>query len=123
MTRLSDIGAALAELRDIHRLIVATTQEQADGWRHDLVRLRRNLAEKLGELIPLVRDSDPGRDSPAFDAFRKALSALRTAVAEHQGRWPAVLLDLSDPSYGTSLARVREAHERLETSFRLLEGG
>jgi predicted HAD superfamily Cof-like phosphohydrolase len=122
MSRFSAIGSALAELRDIHRLIVATTQEQADGWRHELVRRRRDLAEKLGELTPLVRDGQPGGDAPTFDDFRKALSALRTAVAEHQGAWPAVLLDKGDLSYTSSLAKVRDAYDRLETSFRLLDG-
>ena len=121
--RFPEIGQVLAELQDLQRQIAATTGSRPDGWRHEMVRLRRRMAEQIGALIPLVNPGEGGRDTPQFDSFRKAVSRFRTAVAEHQGRWPAVLLDVSDPDYVASLTRVRSAHENMDESFRQLESG
>lgn len=121
--RFAEIGRALADLQELYRDIASTVRGQADGWRHELVRLRRRAAEATGVLNALVHAGEPGCDTPQFDDFRTAVSRFRTAVAEHQGRWPAVLLDVSDPSYADSLTRLRGAQATMEETYRRLQSG
>ena len=121
--RFPDIGQVLAEVQLLHRQIAAASSAGTDGWRQEVVRLRRRMAEQIGALIPLVSAGRPGSDTPQFDGFRKAVSRFRTAVAEHQAQWPAVLLDARDPAYVESVTRLRSAHENMDESFHRLESG
>lgn len=96
--------AAVAELGRIQREIVLVSAAERDGWRRDLIELRRALQAQ----ITLVSQTIDER--AADDALREALNQMRSKVALHQANWPAVAIDRADPAYRASVQDVRAAN-------------
>ncbi len=108
MTDAPDMRMALAELRrimnDLHRVSRRADAER----RHDLVRLRRQLSEQMPTISAAAEHCAPLIQHPElFREFRERFSAMRSAIALHQARWPAVSIDEGGEPYRQSAAAVR----------------
>jgi hypothetical protein len=121
MMDLREVEAALRDLHATHRAIGGVTGGQAEGWRLELVRLRRALAEKIGLLSNGLNQWSPPPEAAAFHAaLRRDLSALRASLAEHQARWPAVSVDIEAPDHVRSQMILQSAHDALDRSMAAL---
>lgn len=98
--------AAVAELGRIQSDIVAASCSDHDGWRRDLIALRRTLQAQMTMLSQLIDGGDV--DTPA--ELREALNRMRSKVALHQANWPAVAIDRDHPDYRASVQNVRDAN-------------
>ena len=108
-------------LREIHagiQTVNVACRERPDGWRHEIVRVRRKMGDALSRMGALVAGASR---SPALAAFRDALSRLRSVVAELQAAWPVVELDPGSPDYQLAVQRVRGTLEALENALEALE--
>jgi hypothetical protein len=105
------LASALTELERIQSAMAGLSTSDLTEWRRELINLRRQLQlqiTELGEVAErcdgLHRRSDLGHD------FWENFAKMRTAVALHQARWPAVAIDQADPAYQQSIAGVRAAN-------------
>lgn len=93
--------------------------DRPDGWKKDYATGRLALQEGLsalaraGSLIP--RDDKLG--SPAA-AFHKLMSQYTVTLANHQARWPVVLITNNDEGYRISAAQVDEVFRQLSIAIR-----
>ena len=84
-----DLKARVIELRETQQSIASVVQDQPPDWRKEVVRLRLELSRKLGFVSNSTNDWQAHASaSAAWSRFRKNLSVLRAALAEHQARWP-----------------------------------
>lgn len=100
---------AIAELASIHQSIVALDRRTDDGWRRELIALRRRLQQQTQTVTTFVETLDPNRDETR--RLRAALGRMRTGVALHQASWPAVAIDRTDPRYRDSVVGLRAAYK------------
>lgn len=118
MVSFADIRTAIDALREVQRAIGETNEKQGERWRYELVRLRRDLAERLGAVYRLSERWSPAPEqTPHKEALRRSLSALRTALAEHQALWPAVSVDIQAPEYRQSVGQLRATYAELDETL------
>lgn len=93
------------------QLAIAGISTVEEGWRQRLIDLRRQLQAEIGALGEIAGGmAGLHRDSEAGARFWDALARMRTAVALHQARWPAVAIEPGDGDYLRSVANVRSAN-------------
>jgi len=111
MNIIAQIASDLDALEGIQADLAAIATRDDAQRRHDLIRLRRDLAAQIA-LIGKV--ADPYFASlPAaglYLAFRERFSRMRSAAAIHQASWPAVTLGDDPGQYRQSAHSVREAN-------------
>ena len=117
-----DLKARVIELRETQQSIASVVQDQPPDWRKEVVRLRLELSRKLGLVSNSTNDWQAHASaSAAWSRFRKNLSVLRAALAEHQARWPAVALDERATDFQASTRRIRKAFDDLEQGLAELQ--
>jgi hypothetical protein len=103
----------IQELVDTQRAMgAAADAARRDGSRKaDLVAARRRFGDHVLVITKAI-DQDPRMRSDADLAreFRERFSAMRSKVAIHQAKWPAVLLDTANDEFIASAAAVRESN-------------
>ena len=105
------LSAALAELQRIQMSLAALSGGGGDAWKQDLIDLRRQLAAQIGLVGQLAEGCEGLRRSEAQGrSFWDLLAKMRTTVALHQARWPAVAIRQDDPAYQQSISAVRTAN-------------
>jgi hypothetical protein len=106
------IRAAAEALRELQQRASMATTAQADGWRHDVVETRREIAGAIGELAELTRGwVPPAEAEQAYAAFRKSVDEVRRALAMHQALWPAVSIDSDQSGFQASVGELRAAYQ------------
>lgn len=98
-----DIRAAIVELRRIQREIDPVVETAEAGWRLQLALLRRQLSGVIADAFQRV--SGP-LSKPHLEALRTALSGLRARLAYHPARAPAVSIEVDDPLFAASVAKI-----------------
>ena len=106
----------MQEMHASIRALNAASAEQAEGWRHEVVRHRRMIADQMRRMGGVVA-SAPDPVPSTLIAFRNTLSRLRSTVAELQASWPAVALDPKAPSYRRSVELIRADLVKLEEAL------
>ena len=127
MQQAQSFRSAVAELQLIQAAIVEASGRTDDGWKHALIDLRRRLQVQITEVSDAIKACAAiSADPEAQRSLSQALSRMRSAVALHQARWPAVQINRGDPGYLQSVAGVRAANEaflaearRVMTEFRI----
>jgi hypothetical protein len=108
------IRAAAEALRQLQQRASAATAARADGWRHDVVQTRREIAMAIGDLVAMTRGWTPPTEAePAHAAFRRSVDDVRRALAMHQALWPAVSIDSAQPAFQASVGELRGAYQTL----------
>jgi hypothetical protein len=77
----------------------------------DLIAMRRKFAQQI-VAVSDAAESDPGlRANPDLAAeFSKRLSDMRSGIAIHQGKWPAVLLADENPEFRASADAITQVN-------------
>jgi len=101
----------IEELVNVQRAMGAAADAARNdpGRKADLVAARR----RFGDLVPVITkaiDNEPRlRANPDLARdFRERFSAMRSKVAIHQAKWPAVLIDTASDDFIASATAVRE---------------
>lgn len=107
----------LAQWNDT-RVTLARLPHDPDGaWRLAIVQKRRALQQQIGAITAAMGDLGPAVSGLAeYEAFRSALSVVRTKIAMHQAEWPAVSIQPGNQSYILSVKGLRAANEMFARS-------
>lgn len=99
------LRALIDEMVDIQRRMgeVAYAAREDAGRKSDLVAIRRRFAQQVVAVGDAI-DGDPllAADPMLAAEFRRRLAEMRSGIAIHQAKWPAVLLDNEDEEFRTS---------------------
>lgn len=88
--------------------------ERGDDWRLATVRLRRKLQDQIALITTAMAGLDASLTSgEEFEAFRRALSTVRTQLAMHQAQWPVVSIEPENADYKASAAALRGCNDAL----------
>lgn len=110
MTEADRLDSVLREFQKLHQLMIRTPLRKDDGWKRDLIGLRRQLQmlfTQLAEVSNQIALTVP--DSPVSLEYRERLSQVRHKVALHQADWPVVQIDVEDPKHRASVEGIRTA--------------
>lgn len=108
---LTPLLRALDGMAEIQRAISATLTRTDQARKAELVALRRQFGVQLATVAAAIAADARLRADPALAAeFRNRFSRMRARIAEHQARFPAVMLDDVDDQYRTSAAAVVEGN-------------
>jgi len=96
--------------------VAADAARNDPGRKAELVAARR----RFGDLVPAISkaiDEEPRlrADPDLAHAFRERFSAMRSKVAIHQAKWPAVLIDTANDEFIASATAVRENNRAFAT--------
>ena len=110
MSDFAPLTRELDVLEAVQVKLAGIADRTDEDRRHDLIRLRRELALQIAEVgkaaEPIFGAADP---SLARD-YRNHFSRMRSATALHQANWPAVRLDVEMEPYQASALEVNEAN-------------
>lgn len=96
----------LDKLEAIQTSIMRAAIDPGDH-RLEILRLRRQVIEQLALVDRMGQDLLAG--TPALENFRQKFYAMRASIAEHQAKWPAVLIGERRGEFQASVAPVRDA--------------
>ena len=119
MMTTSTFENAVARIEQIDRHIALIVDKRAEGWRLELVRSRRELADAVaGAALALdkVKTGNPSQ----LHFLRESLSAFRHALALHQANHPASLIDKTN-DYEKSNDLVRQANRKFVADARSVD--
>jgi len=108
----------IEELVDVQRAIgvAADAACRNPARKGDLVAARRRLANHLLIVAQAIDEAPQLRTDPALArVFRERFSAMRSKVASHQAKWPAVLIDTVNDEFHASATAVRESNRAFAT--------
>ncbi len=83
--------------------------------RREAARLRRAI---MGSMIEIAALAGELPDANERAAFMERFAELRARNADHHSMWPIALVDLTDPTYASSIGRVRKEYLRF---FRFID--
>lgn len=110
MSAWRNLSDSFDEFQGIQAEIVRNSEAGDVEWRRRLVDLRRGLQDSLvGMRTAVQRCEAEGSDAGICREFASALSTMRSVLALHQARWPAVAIEPSDPAYRQSTQDLRRA--------------
>lgn len=93
----------------IQRDILNNSAASDANWKLTLISLRRDLQNRLGLMREALKACETrGADPERCRTLDHELSKLRSAIAGHQADWPAVIIDVENPAYKESLAKLRD---------------
>jgi hypothetical protein len=108
MTEAKELSALILKLEDILGKIEAIAGRDDEQRKHDLVNLRRSLAETIGQLSGAGRGLATVMGDRSFDdGFRSRLNQMRHAVALHQSNFPATSIDGLSADYKASVQKMK----------------
>ena len=116
------MSAALLEshFRQLEKLqaeAVHNNSENSEKWRNRLIDIRREMQAQINGMGVALSDcSAKGAGASTCQMLRGEISKLRSALALHQATWPAVAIDVNDPSYRSSLVKLRGANEQFRSA-------
>lgn len=106
---MATLRALVEEMAQIQRGMgdAALAARKDPTQRPALVEKRRRFAQQV-TLINAAMDEDPqlAADPELAQTFRERFSAMRSKIAIHQAKWPAVLLDETDPEFIKSAQEI-----------------
>jgi hypothetical protein len=101
----------LIALEAVQAKLAGIANRADEGRRHDLIRLRRELALQIvavGKIAePIFGAAEPG----LAQDYRNTFSRMRSTTALHQANWPAVRLGEDMGPYQASALDVNEANK------------
>jgi hypothetical protein len=110
MGNVKDLEDAIAHFEALRAMIIENNRSEGDDWRRILVELRRRLQNSVAEMrTSLDGHRAHGLDADLYAKFVKALSQLRSAIAQHQAEWPAVVIDAKNSKFLESAQSLRTA--------------
>ena len=115
----SEFEDAVARIEQIDRDIALIVDRRPEGWRHELIRLRRKLADAVGDAtlaMTKLKTCSPSQ----LHFLRESLSAFRHALALHQANHPASLIDKTN-DYERSNDLVRQANRKFVADARSVD--
>lgn len=119
---IAALRALVDDLRTIQQRVSAATQHKPADWRQDVVRARRDIAARIGELATLTRQwTPPAHAANTYAAFQASVSTVRRSLAMHQALWPAVAIETDRPEFQESVAELRTAYDDLLARLGALE--
>lgn len=110
-----DLPKAITKFRNLHGQLTSLAAIETGDSRRALVDLRRELAiamhtlEQVGP--PEVAASRLPTAEAVAEEFRQRFAQMRSRIAMHQTKWPAVLLDQALVEYRAS---AREMHKSID---------
>jgi hypothetical protein len=103
------LRALIEELVTIQRAMGDASQaaRQDPARRPELSAMRKRYAAHIVAVSQAI-ESDPqlAADDELARMFRGRFSEMRSGIALHQAKWPAVLIDGSDPEFNQSAAAI-----------------
>lgn len=106
----NDVAVQIAYFARLGSEINAITDAHSPDDKRRLIELRRRYAatlQALVETVDAVLSQDPGH-SGLLGEFRRRIHDARTAVAAHQAKWPAILIDDDKEGYAESARSVAD---------------
>ena len=111
MSDFAPLARELNALEAVQAKLAGIADRTDEGRRHDLIRLRRELALQIAEVgkiaEPIFGTAEPG----LAQDYRNRFSRMRSATALHQANWPAVRLGEDMGPYQASALGVHEANK------------
>ena len=110
---MATLRAMIEELIDTQRAMAgaADAARRDASCKGDLVAARRRYSDHV-LVIAKALDQDPTlcANPDLAREFRERFSAMRSKVAIHQAKWPAVLIDSATEEFIASATAVRESN-------------
>lgn len=121
MNAIDDLRSAVGDW-DRHRTELAQLSiQRKPDWRKQTVQYRRLIQTDIARIAAAMSAFDADSATQADRrAFRSALSAMRSCVAEHQANWPVVGIDPADSGYERSVVNLRAVSSRFADTAKLL---
>ena len=111
MTHTAMISNALTELETVQGALEKIAARADEKRRHELIQLRRNLAEQINEMGKITEPFFATLADPETSRiYREKFARMRSATALHQANWPAVRLELSSREHKQSASAADEAN-------------
>lgn len=108
MAKSRELISAIDELEALLGQSAAIPDASSVEGRKQALVLRRKIA---GQNAIIASLGDPAfTENDKKQTFRTEISRLRSAVNSHLSCWPIATMDLSNPEYQESLARLRQAY-------------
>lgn len=110
MTSVRDL---IDDMLEVQRALGETVlQARVDPSRRPaVIEMRRRFANAVVAVSSAIENDAFFRNRPALAAeFRHRFSEIRSKVAIFQAKWPAVLLDDSDPEFDLSASQLRASN-------------
>jgi hypothetical protein len=112
---MADLSMLIQEIEALERVqadLAGIASRDDDARRADLVELRRKLSAQIGKVGTVAEPLLAKLGDPALlETYRLKYSAMRSAAAAHQAKWPAVLLGERPDEYRASAEVVRNANK------------
>jgi hypothetical protein len=100
---------ALGNFRVVEDDVAAIGVRSDEARKQALVRSRRELSERIGELAPAIEaDADLAAQPEKHKEVGRLFAAMRYSLAVHQADWPAVKIDEDPAAYRHSALNVQE---------------
>jgi hypothetical protein len=108
--RLSvQLREALGNYRIVEDDVVAIGVRRDEGRKLALVRSRRELAERIGDIAQAMEaDAELKTEPDKQKEIDRLFAAMRYSLALHQASWPAVKIDEDPVAYRNSALGVKE---------------
>jgi hypothetical protein len=106
------LHTALLDFGAIEKHVSTASLRQGTDAKHALVRSRRELAEQIGRLGPLIeQDEDLAKEPDMQREISRLFAGIRYALVLHQADWPVVRIDEDPAAYRTSARGVEAKSE------------
>lgn len=110
MTERARLVQAVNELETTIRASFQLGDVDFKDNRKEAIRLRRVISEKMAELSSIADQILAGTE--LHDRFRSEFAQMRSTMAFHHASWPIVAIELENPEYLQSAAKLRETNDR-----------
>ena len=111
MDPLEFFRSAVDDLEQIQSAMSGIAASPDANWKRQIIESRRKLQAQISVVSEAIRQCESGMPSPELTVrLLVALSKMRSTLAIHQAKWPAVAIDVSSADYAESLASVRQAN-------------
>ena len=107
MVQLKSLSDALAQVETTRRGLGILSQERPEGWKKDYANLRLTLEKQFTYMLNIGDEWLARRgDIVSIQHFRDVAGKARSKLAQHQSRWPVIIIKPDAPDYRRSTAEI-----------------
>lgn len=109
MTERARLLQAVNELEATFRQSFGLGDHDFKDNRKEAIQLRRVISDQMATISAIANLAFDG--SAMHTTFRSEFAIMRSTMAFHHASWPVVAIDLENPDYLLSAAKLRETND------------
>lgn len=114
MSQANQIKQKFAELERDRAALARIVVERAEGWQKLYVQARQKVALQVEALADSAKELVRLAPNAEREAFSEAATKYAKAVASHQSRWPAILVNSKPEEFGESVNELDQSLNRVK---------